>query len=217
MSCFTSDYVKQKVGPDGVQFADYETNIVLMAHEKEVDIATRLERRRGDLCLDKDRASSTVAQYFISTAENGFEGQQLEATLTPLLRAALEQDCQDQVWGFTANIGVESDKFDLASYFGGGGMPRFCLVYKIFLRDHASVPSFRKSQQSFEVIAQEHFNINTSFVLFAEEALVMDVDKNIRVCCIPFLTLFVLDPTDKCPSLLLIGSLPFSICLVLLT
>lgn len=45
----------------------------------------------------------------------------------------------------------------------------------------------------------------------------MDVDRNIRVCCIPFLTLFVVDPADKCPSLLLIDSLLFSICLVLLT
>ncbi len=181
MRCFTSDYVTGKVGPDGIQFADYETNIVLMAYEKDLEIATRLASRRIELGLDMLQGRATVAQYFISSAEHGTEGEKLEPTLTPLLRAALEQHCHDDVWGLMADIGVESDKFDLASYFGGRDMPRFCLVYKIFLHNHASVPKFRRSQHSFEDGAQAHFDLNSSFVLFAEEALVMDVDKDIRV------------------------------------
>lgn len=211
MSCFSSDHVKEKVGPDGVQFADFETNVVLMAYEKDVDIATRLASRRVELGLDKLQGHATVAQYFISSVKHGSEGQELEATLTPFLRAALEQHCDDEVWGLRVDVGVESDKFDLAAYFGGGGMPRFCLVYKIFLKDHASVTKFRRSQHSFEADAQAHFDLNASFVLFAEEALVMDVEEDIKVCCVP---LGPFGTADKGRSLLRTGSLLFQISLV---
>lgn len=184
LRCFTSDHVKEKVGPDGAQFADFETNIVLMAHEKVVDINTRLATRRIEPGLVKPEGSATVALYFISSPNHDKEGEQLEARLTPLLIDALQQHCQDEVWRLEANVGTASKEFDLASYFGGGGMPPFCLVYKIFLKGRASVPVFRNAQHTFEVNAHDHFDVHSSFVVFGEEALIldMDMDKGIRVC-----------------------------------
>lgn len=41
-SCFTSDYVKQKIAPDGPFFADFESSIIMMAYEKPCPIQTRL-------------------------------------------------------------------------------------------------------------------------------------------------------------------------------
>ncbi|OQV11151.1 EthD domain-containing protein [Cladophialophora immunda] len=134
LRCFTSDHVKDKVGPDGANFADYEANIVLMAREKDVHVPTRLASRRENTGVDE--ADATVALYFIS--------------------------------------------FDLSSYFGGQGMPRYCLVYKVFLKDRASVPIFRRSQHVFEASAKEHVDLHTCFVLFAQEVLVMDMSKDIR-------------------------------------
>lgn len=184
LRCFTSDHVREKVGPDGAFFSDYETNIVLMAHEKDVPVPTRLASQRGARnTTGVDDADATVALYFISGAQHETNGEQLEATLTPLLIDALEQHCHDDVWRLMANVGVKSDKFELASYFGGQDMPPYCLVYKIFLKDRASVPVFRRSQHRFEDSAKENMDLHTSFVLFAEEALIMDMSRDIRVCC----------------------------------
>lgn len=182
LKCFTCNYVKEKVGPDGVFFADFETTIILMAYEKTATVQTRLASERADRPLD--RGDATVAMYFISTPSNELEGQQLETELTPLLTAAIEQYCQDDVWGCIINVGAKSDKFDLKKYFGGDStMPEYCLVYKVLLKNRASAPVFRKSQRSFEAVAKQAIDPHRSFVLFSEEALIMDVGKNIRVCC----------------------------------
>lgn len=208
LRCFSSSYVQQKVGPDGALFADYETNIVLMAHEKLVEISTALASQRINLGLEERNA--IVALYFISSPKHEIEGQQLEATLTPLLIDALEQHCHEDVWRVVANIGAKSDKFDLSSYFGGSAMPQYCLVYKISLRDRASVPIFRRSQHSFEATAKAHFDLHTSFVLFGEDALIMDMSKDIRVCCD---LLAALQCVEKCSSSPPIVSLSFQIYL----
>jgi hypothetical protein len=150
-----------------------------MAWEKPVVVPTRLAAERADVPLDKGDA--TVAMYFISTPDNAREGQQIEATLTPLLIKALMEYSQDEVWGLIANIGVVSEKFDLNAYFGGANMPQYSLVYKIFLKEPYSTPIFRRSQKSFESAAGKSIDLGNSFVVFSQEALIMDVEKNIRV------------------------------------
>ncbi|KAK1991599.1 hypothetical protein LX36DRAFT_646107 [Colletotrichum falcatum] len=177
-TAFNSDFTKTKIGPDGPFFADFETSIILMAREEPVATPTRLASQRAGVPLNKGDA--TVAMYFISAPDNAIEGQRLHDTLTPLLVKALEQDCQDEVWGVIANVGVVSDKFDLNAYFGGGDMPQYCLVYKVFLKDAASVPSFRKSQKRFAAAAKDAIDTYKSFVLFSKEALVMDVSQRLR-------------------------------------
>ncbi|KAL3480494.1 hypothetical protein BJX99DRAFT_254485 [Aspergillus californicus] len=178
LSCFSSDYVKDTIAPDGVFFADLETSIVLMAWEKPVEVPTRLAAERANVPLDKGDA--VVAMYFLSTPDDAREGQQLEATLTPLLIEALMEYSQDEVWGLIANIGVVSEKFDLNAYFGGANMPQYSLVYKVFLKGAASTAFFRRSQKMFESAAGENIDLGNSFVVFSQEALVMDVGKDIR-------------------------------------
>lgn len=178
-SCFNSAYVKGKVGPDGPFFADFETSMVLLAYEKIVKTHTRLALERSQISLDKGDA--TVAMYFLSTIDNERDGEDIEATVSPLLTAALEEHCQDDVWGVIANVGAVSEKFDLNAYFGGANMPQYALVYKVFLKDSASVSAFRKSQKVFENAAPKNLDLNESFVIFSHEALVMDMDKDIRV------------------------------------
>lgn len=183
LTCFTCDYVKEKVGPDGVFFADFETSFVLMVYESMATVQTRLAVERADRPLD--RGDATVAMYFISTPNNEVEGHEAEAELTPLLVAAIEQHCQDDVFGLIANVGTNSEQFDLISYFGGdSSLPQYCLVYKVFLKGRASAPKFRNCQKSFEAAAKQAIDLHRSFVLFSEEALIMDVEKNIRVSCV---------------------------------
>lgn len=175
-SCFSSDFVHEVIGPDGPFFADFETSIVLMASEKPVHLPTRLASKSLD-----GGGNSTVAMYFISTPDNERNGQALEKELTPMLVESIQEYCQDHAGSLIVNIGETSDKFDLNAYFGGAGTPQYALVYKIYLKGPASVPQIRRSQKVFESKAEHLIDLHTSFILFSEEALILDVGKNIRV------------------------------------
>jgi hypothetical protein len=187
LSCFGSTYVKEKVGPDGPLFADFETSIILMASEKPLSVETRLAKQTLDQSLDEGNA--TVAMYFISTKDNTKVGNELEQLLSPALTSALETQAQDDVRGLIVNIGTISSKFDLISYFGGSNMPQYALVYKIFLKDNESVPVLRRAQSAFVKAVGEHFDQHESYVLFGKEALVMDVAKGRRVSSQPLAAL----------------------------
>ena len=119
--------------------------------------------------------------YFISTLDKSCEGHELERVLTPSLRDSLEKYAQDEVWGMLVNIGTVSSKFDLNSYFGGANTPQYALVYKVYLKDHASICAFRKAQAAFTASNSHELDLHTSFVLFRVEALVMDMGNNTRV------------------------------------
>lgn len=182
-SCFSSEYLKTTIRPDGPLFADFETSVVLMAYEKPAPIQTTAAQQRiknGNNATDAGNA--TVAMYFISTVDDTRTGTELEKTVTPLLTTALETHCQDDAWGMICNVGAVSDKFDLNSYFGGTSMPQYALVYKVFLNDAASVPAFRKAQKYFEDAARrpEAIDLYESFVVFSQEALVMDMGNGTR-------------------------------------
>lgn len=170
--------MKQVTGPDSRFFADFETSIVLMASEKSVHLPTRLASKTPN-----PQDSSTVAMYFISTPDGERNGKVLEEKLTPLLIDSIQNCCQDDAGGLVVNIGETSEQFDLNAYFGGSGTPQYSLVYKIYLKDPSSVPQIRRSQKEFEALAKEYIDLHTSFILFSEEALVLDVAKNIRVSC----------------------------------
>ncbi|KAL5610235.1 hypothetical protein FOVSG1_004916 [Fusarium oxysporum f. sp. vasinfectum] len=59
-------------------------------------------------------------------------------------------------------------------------MPQYALVYKIFLTGLESVPLVRKAQAQFEKDAQSIIDSQKPFILFSQEALVMDVKKGVR-------------------------------------
>ncbi|KAF5978728.1 hypothetical protein FBULB1_6045 [Fusarium bulbicola] len=181
--CFSSDYLKATIAPDGPCFADFETSIVLMAHEKTIPLRIAAATKRAEGASGTmDSGNATVVMYFISTPDDRKDGVSLEQTLTPRLVDAINSCCQDQVWRLICNIGAVSDHFDLNSYFGGANMPQYALVYKVFLAGPESVPLVRKAQAQFEKHAADESIIDPhkSFILFSQEALVMDVEKRVK-------------------------------------
>ncbi|KAJ5324948.1 hypothetical protein N7476_003548 [Penicillium atrosanguineum] len=156
----THEYVKEVVGPDGPLFADFETSMVLLAYEKLVRIRTQLALERSQISLDKGDAA--VAMYFLSTADNERNGENLETKISPLLTAALEKHCQNEVWGVIANIGIVLEKLNLNAYFEGANIPQYALVVNGPLR----VP--------------ENIGLNEYFVVFSHETLIMNTGKDIR-------------------------------------
>lgn len=177
-SCFTSEHVKTRVGPDGAKFADSESTIMLMAGEKPMVVDTSLASTTK---RDSTSGDATVAMLFIGTKTNIREGAELDSILTPLLVETLRKHCQDAVWGAFVNVGVVSSHFDLNSYFGGGKMSQYALAYKVLLKDAASVPAFRVAQHAFYASAADHIDTHTCFVLFGKEALILDVGEGIKV------------------------------------
>ncbi|KAJ5133223.1 hypothetical protein N7526_004588 [Penicillium atrosanguineum] len=121
--------------------------MVLLAYEKLVRIRTQLALERSQISLDKGDAA--VAMYFLSTADNERNGENLETKISPLLTAALEKHCQNEVWGVIANIGIVLEKLNLNAYFEGANIPQYALVY-VFLKNSVSVTALRKSQRAFE-------------------------------------------------------------------
>ncbi|KAH7178807.1 hypothetical protein DER46DRAFT_622381 [Fusarium sp. MPI-SDFR-AT-0072] len=179
--CFSSDYVKTTIAPDGPHFADFETSVVLMAYEKTIPLQTAAAGKQAEVVTNfTDSGDSTVAMYFISTPDDRKDGESLEQTITPRLVEAINAYCQDQAWGLICNVGAVSDQFDLNTYFGGANMPQYALVYKIFLTGPESVPLVRKAQAQFEEDAPSIIDLHKSFILFSQEALVMDVEKGVR-------------------------------------
>lgn len=62
-------------------------------------------------------------------------------------------------------------------------MPQYALVYKLFLTGTESVTALRRAQRGFEGGASEKgfIDLHKSFILFSQEALIMDIGKGIRV------------------------------------
>jgi hypothetical protein len=183
-TCFSSEFVKTTIGPDGPLFADFETSVILMAFEKPIPVqTTAAEERAKTGNADLDVGNATVAMYFVSTPDDVRDGAKLEQAVTPLLLKSLEAHCQADVWGVVCNVGAVSDKFDLNAYFGGADMPQYGLVYKLFLTGAESVTALRRAQREFEEAASQQglIDLHKSFILFSQEALIMDMGKGIRV------------------------------------
>ncbi|KAF5553493.1 hypothetical protein FNAPI_6725 [Fusarium napiforme] len=182
--CFSGDYVKTTIAPDGPFVTDFETSVVLMAYEKKIPLQTAATvKRAGAVTGAMDSGDSTVAIYFIYTPDDRKDGERLEQAVTPRLVDIINSYCQDQVWGLICNVGAVSDQLDLNSYFGGANMSQYALVYNIFLDGPESVPLVRKAQAQFEKHAADEsiVDLHKSFILFLTRGSGLDVGKEVRI------------------------------------
>lgn len=163
---FSSDYVRSKVGPDGLNFSDMETSIPWFGREHRVDLSTAAARSNppsGDLEPDQ-----RVALYFVSV---------LPGADTDLLAASfkkeLERHAQDDARGLIVNTAIPgSGGFDPVQYFRGGDMPKYGVFFKVALQSTESAAAVRKAQLTFETQFAENLNTSESIIAFAKEALV---------------------------------------------
>lgn len=187
---FRSEWVHKTVGPDAIHFADLEMSINLMALEKPLPLAVDLKEE--DVVIDDAAGKhATTAMYWVALPNGEKDDVDAEKIITPLLRAALEKEAKTDVYKWLVNVGLTIPEFDPTSYFGGAELPKYALVYKIYLKDAGSVAAVRKAQKVFEAEAgPETVNTGNSFVLFNKEVLMMDVGQNFRVSIFLFLSDF---------------------------
>lgn len=174
-ACFSSKYVRDVVGPDGINFNDMETAIPLLAIEKPLHFDANIPS-----FIAPEEGSATVAVLFLAAGSSEKE-EQLEQLLSPKLIDALKTRANGEVWGLLANVGIPSDQFDIREYFGGKNMPEYPMTYKIYMRDESSVSKVREAQKAFLATIENLIDAENTFIAFGKEGLIMDVEKGIRV------------------------------------
>ncbi|RLL95794.1 hypothetical protein CFD26_105404 [Aspergillus turcosus] len=171
--CMTSQFVAEQVGPDAVFFADFETAISLMAHEKLLEVPVPEEAKASD-------EWELAALLFLSPRDNNPDGDGVEMIVSPQLLSLLRRYAGSRIRSAAVNVGVEIPGLDPREYFGGKGMPIFSLVYKIHLtggRD--AVPMMRKIEAALQETTSEKIDWSSSFTVFGYEAVVLDQEKGI--------------------------------------
>ncbi|KAF3036327.1 hypothetical protein E8E12_006269 [Didymella heteroderae] len=173
-ACFGSEYVRNKIGPDGANFNDLETAIPLMVFEKHLELASNVPSS-----VSLEEGYRTVAVLLVaSTSEES--GEQLEQTFSPALINALLKHAQAEVYGLQANISIPASQFDIRAYFGGKNMPEYPVTYKIYMKDVSCVAAVRKAQRAFMEQLSEQVDADNTFIAFGKEGLVLDVGNGIK-------------------------------------
>ncbi|EKG17707.1 Dimeric alpha-beta barrel [Macrophomina phaseolina MS6] len=177
---FRSEWVQKTVGPDGANFADLEMSINLMALEKPLPLSVGL--KEADVVVDDAAGKHAItAMYWVALPGGEKNGAEAEKTLTPLLRNALEKSASDEVYKWLVNVGLTLEGFDPSAYFGGADLPKYALVYKIYMKDANSAIAVRNAQKAFQDEAGPvNVDIRASFIIFNKEVLVMDVAEGFR-------------------------------------
>ena len=169
----TSAFVVERVAPDAAFFADFETSISVMAHEKVLKIAEETK-----VSTDGELA----ALLFLSPRDNNLDGDGVEKIVSPQLLSLFQQYAGNRIRSAAVNIGLKVPGMDAREYFGGKGMPVFSLVYKINLsggRD--AVPLIRAMEATLQDNIPQMIDWNNSFTVFGYEAVVLDQEKGISV------------------------------------
>lgn len=169
----TSKFTIERVGPDAAHFADFETSISVMAHEKLLKVAEDAEfSNEGQL----------AALFFLSPRDNNPDGEGAEKIVSPQLMSLCQQYAGNRIHSAVVNVGTEIPGMDPREYFGGKGMPVFSLVYKMHLtggRD--AVPMIRKIEAALQDTSSDTIDWSSSFSVFGYEAVVLDQEKGIPV------------------------------------
>lgn len=180
-SCFGSEYVRTKIGPDGANFNDLETAIPLMVTEKPLQFSSAVDP--AGLPEDGYR---TVAVLFVA-AMSGDSAEKLEQGFSRALLAALGEYAKGDVYGVQANVSIPASQFDIRAYFGGRNMPEYPVTYKVFIKDESGVGAVRKAQKAFMEGLSEQIDAGNTFIGFGKEGLVLDAGNGVEVRSMWFL------------------------------
>ncbi|OJJ52524.1 hypothetical protein ASPSYDRAFT_164689 [Aspergillus sydowii CBS 593.65] len=163
---FRSEWVSQKVGPDGVNFSDFSAMFVREdAVPQPVSSASRMD--------PKDK-HTFVAMYFVALRDPYIPSETLISTLV----SSLTRHASMEVQSMLVNVPVDAG-FDLGAYFGGEPPVRYQFVFTITLRGKGSIKAVRKAQADFEQQVTS-LDLPSTWIGFGERAVVLDQINNIK-------------------------------------
>jgi len=168
----TSQYVKDTIGPDGLNFNDFAAaNAILATVEHTI---------YGERKADGDD-SATTADYFVLVSGKPESGVEAGKELGPLLIDAVKQAGGDHIYRIDVTAQLP-DKQGIVKYFGAGdpSKPSYTLVFKLFMKSTTAVAAVRKVQGAFETAAEGKVDKAWSMVLFGKRGLVFDQARSLH-------------------------------------
>lgn len=167
---FQSEWVSQKVGPDGVNFSDFSAVLPMFVKEDAVPLPLA-----GVSQMDQRDKNTFVAMYFVELRDPDIPSETLISTLV----SSLIRHASTEVQSMMLNVPVDAG-FDLAAYFGGEPPVRYQFVFTITLRGKGSIKAVRNAQADFEKQVPS-LDLPATWIGFGERAVVLDQVNNIKV------------------------------------
>ncbi|KAJ5769366.1 hypothetical protein N7520_003925 [Penicillium odoratum] len=171
MRVFKSDWVVQKVGPDGVNFSDFSAVIPMFVTEVEC-----VMKSSGGFGAKQMAGSTFVAMYFVAVRGQQQQHEPLISKFQSCLETYASQDVQKLVVNKPADV-----DFDLGAYFGGEDKFQYSFVFTITLDGENSIDRVREAQKHFEEECFSQLNLPATWIACGERAVVLDQVSNIKV------------------------------------
>ncbi|UDD65102.1 hypothetical protein AFCA_012296 [Aspergillus flavus] len=175
---FQSEWVAQKVGPDGANFSDFSAVLPMFMREDTVPLSITGASASQTHQLD---GNAFVAMYFVALRNQ----QTPSGTIISELVSCIDCYASQEVLAMVVNTPDDTD-FNLGAYFGGEPPVRFQFVFTITLRGKESMGAIRKAQIDFEEKI-ESLDLPATWIGFGERAVVLDQTENVKVSRIFFI------------------------------
>ncbi|KAE8141256.1 hypothetical protein BDV38DRAFT_296783 [Aspergillus pseudotamarii] len=179
---FKSEWVAQKVGPDGANFSDFSAVLPMFVREDTVPLPIAGASASQTHQLGEN---AFVAMYFVALSNVEIASE----TVISELVSCVDDHASQEVLAMLVNTPDDTD-FNLGAYFGGEPPVHFHFIFTITLRGKQSIIAIRKAQKDFEERVQS-LDLPATWIGFGERAVVLDQTENITVSR----TLFLSDPT----------------------
>ncbi|KAF4953614.1 hypothetical protein FGADI_5950 [Fusarium gaditjirri] len=168
---FGSQYVREHVWTDGINFSDFASALPVTVQERVVP----LHDSETASSEDADTLSvSPVAMYYLTVTDG-----ETDDIITGFVNS-LQKFAGSQVRTLVANTPVELSLNPDASFESYPNCPKFNLILAVHLRDKESVADVRKAQKDFEAAHGDKINLPNSWIAFGQRGLVLNQDHNIR-------------------------------------
>lgn len=176
---FQSEWVAQKVGPDGANFSDFSAVLPMFVRENMVPLsiagasASEIHQLKGN---------AFVAMYFVALRNPVTASETVISELVSCIDCHASQD----VLAVLVNTPDDTD-FNLGTYFGGEPPVNFQFIFTITLRGKESISAIRKAQKHFEERV-DFLDLPATWIGFGERAVVLDLTENVKVSQTLFLS-----------------------------
>jgi hypothetical protein len=169
---YDSKYVREHVGPDGINFSDFASTLPVTVQERVIPLN---ESEKASPEEVDSLSVSSVAMYYTSVTSGD-----TEHIITGFVNS-LQKFAGSQVRTLIANTPVQLS-LNPDAYFGSNpNRPKFNLIFSIHLRGKEGVANVREAQKDFEAGYRAKINLENSWIAFGQRGLVLNQDKNIQV------------------------------------
>ncbi|KAF9782564.1 hypothetical protein IL306_011068, partial [Fusarium sp. DS 682] len=169
-SVYGSQYAREHVGPDAVNFSDFGVALPVTVQERVISLP-----QNDNVPEDVDLLSSSfVAMYYISVTSG--DNEDIITGFTKSLQNFAASQIRYLIANTPAQLEVDAD-----AYFGSNpNRPKFNLIFSIHLHGKEGVAGIRKAQKIFQGEFASKINLGNTWIAFGQRGLVFDQENKIQ-------------------------------------